>query len=569
MLSYIQTSSSESELLTLIDGFFCITEIFQRETEMATRIQRNYRTIIANRGSRKLDKSVRKILGRISELEELPQELLTYILSFLPKRELYTISQLSKDFNDIALQDCFWKTFKLKNRSKDYDFSTHLVHMLDKCKKLQILNLSFCMAIDERNISMLSSHIKEGNLKKLYLDGWEKVNDNALSVLTGRDPNFLQTESLSQYTSRLLKDSLPSRNQVKQKGLELLSLSEWRNVHWSGVMKLDKLKNLKNLNLLGWVSVKDEGIKHLNKNNDNLETLNLGGTGITSEWIYFIVQEGSISLKNVNIVGCKKLKNTDQELLKTHGFNVIGGEDVFRFNLLPEPFSGLRKITQSVLKTRSTLSIYRVYKYLAKRLISDMNLLTPEMSDNNFDHDEFITSINLEIHCQGVVLEPHMQLREILDNFWTVGEDLLTLHYRNKKDSIDKEEIRKEVENYPTKPPVWVPDNIAYSCAYWDKDFSILLRIHHWRSWGRWFWNRCSNFRISLPKFGYTDPVRVCIEWHKALIPEKDRENIENLSQRNTNSIIYGAAAEIAFPGILASASTEQNIDENGHFRLI
>jgi len=139
---------------------------------------------------------------------------------------------------------------------------------------------------------------------------------------------------------------------------------------------------------------------------------------------------------------------------------------VFRFNLLPEPFSGLRKITQSVLKTRSTLSIYRVYKYLAKRLISDMNLLTPEMSDNNFDHDEFITSINLEIHCQGVVLEPHMQLREILDNFWTVGEDLLTLHYRNKKDSIDKEEIRKEVENYPTKPPVWVPDNIAYSCAY-------------------------------------------------------------------------------------------------------
>mmetsp|Transcript_35060 Transcript_35060/g.34738 ORF Transcript_35060/g.34738 Transcript_35060/m.34738 type:complete len:164 (+) Transcript_35060:45-536(+) len=163
-------------------------------------------------------------------------------------------------------------------------------------------------------------------------------------------------------------------------------------------MKLEKLKYLKTLNLLGCVSVKDDSIKHLNNKSDTIETLNLGGTGITSECIYYIVTEGAITLKNVNIVGCKKLKNSDIELLKTSGFNVTGGEDVFRFNLLPEPFSGLKKITQSVLKTRSTLSIFRVYKYLAKRLINELKYFPTEIAESCLDHDEFIKAINLEIH---------------------------------------------------------------------------------------------------------------------------------------------------------------------------
>lgn len=163
-------------------------------------------------------------------------------------------------------------------------------------------------------------------------------------------------------------------------------------------MKLEKFQNLRTLNLLGCVNIKDDGIIHLNKTNEKLETLNLAGTSVTSECIYFIVREGAISLHNVNIVGCKKLKQNDQEMLKSHGFNVQGGEDVFRFNLLPEPFSGLKKITQSVLKTRSTLSIYRVYKYLAKRLINDLQVLPPDFPDNCIDHDKFVEKLNIEIH---------------------------------------------------------------------------------------------------------------------------------------------------------------------------
>jgi len=275
-------------------------------------------------------------------------------------------------------------------------------------------------------------------------------------------------------------------------------------------MKLDKLTNLKTLNLLGCVNVKDEGIIHLNKTNDNLESLNLAGTSVTSECIYFIVREGAVSLTNVNIVGCKKLKNTDQELLKKHGFNIKGGEDVFRFNLLPEPFSGLKKITQSVLKTRSTLSIYRVYKYLSKRLINDMGLIPPDFMDNNIDHNEFISHMNIEIHCQGEALPSNLQLKDVYEKYWN-SDELLTLHYRNKLEDVEeKPKFVKEWMNVPLKPPVWVPDYIAYSCTLCDKEFSTFRRIHHCRSCGRCFCDRCSNYKIPLPHYGYFDPMRVC-----------------------------------------------------------
>ena len=45
-----------------------------------------------------------------------------------------------------------------------------------------------------------------------------------------------------------------------------------------------------------------------------------------------------------------------------------GGEDVFRFNLVPEVGSDLLRVTNSILKTRSTLSLYKVQKYLIKKL---------------------------------------------------------------------------------------------------------------------------------------------------------------------------------------------------------
>lgn len=67
-------------------------------------------------------------------------------------------------------------------------------------------------------------------------------------------------------------------------------------------------------------------------------------------------------------MGCKKLNASDDLILKRNKINVESGEDVFRFHLIPEYNSDLPRITNSVLKTRSTLSLYKVFKYLIKKL---------------------------------------------------------------------------------------------------------------------------------------------------------------------------------------------------------
>ncbi len=67
-------------------------------------------------------------------------------------------------------------------------------------------------------------------------------------------------------------------------------------------------------------------------------------------------------------MGCKKLNASDDLILRNLKIQVESGDDVFRFNLLPEHESNLPRITSSVLKTRSTLSLHKVNKYLIKKL---------------------------------------------------------------------------------------------------------------------------------------------------------------------------------------------------------
>ena len=81
------------------------------------------------------------------------------------------------------------------------------------------------MSVDEHSIAKVVPYINKGVLKELYLDGCEKVNDNALSVLTGRDPNHLSVE-MKGIKSDFMFDSLTPFCSPKPKGLELLSLNE-------------------------------------------------------------------------------------------------------------------------------------------------------------------------------------------------------------------------------------------------------------------------------------------------------------------------------------------------------
>lgn len=83
------------------------------------------------------------------------------------------------------------------------------------------------------------------------------------------------------------------------------------------------------------------------------------------------------------------MKNSDSDRLKNHGLNVQGGEDLYRFYLVPDPFCEIKRITNSVLKTWSTLSIYWVNRYLAKRLLKEKsnNLNGSGSFENSIDHD--------------------------------------------------------------------------------------------------------------------------------------------------------------------------------------
>lgn len=67
-------------------------------------------------------------------------------------------------------------------------------------------------------------------------------------------------------------------------------------------------------------------------------------------------------------MGCKKLNASDELILRNLKICLESGDDVFRFNLLPEHESNLPRITSSVLKTRSTLTLNKVHKYLIKKL---------------------------------------------------------------------------------------------------------------------------------------------------------------------------------------------------------
>mmetsp|Transcript_32646 Transcript_32646/g.31860 ORF Transcript_32646/g.31860 Transcript_32646/m.31860 type:complete len:133 (-) Transcript_32646:636-1034(-) len=98
-------------------------------------------------------------------------------------------------------------------------------------------------------------------------------------------------------------------------GLEVISLSECRNIFDTGVGYLGNLKYLNKVVLLGCANIKDEGIKELAHKLKYLEYIDIGGTLITSDSLRDLVTL-CLNLKKVNISGCKKLNASDDNILK-------------------------------------------------------------------------------------------------------------------------------------------------------------------------------------------------------------------------------------------------------------
>lgn len=141
--------------------------------------------------------------------------------------------------------------------------------------------------------------------------------------------------------------------------------------------------------LLGCANIKDEGAITLAKELTNLENYDLGSTSITNQTLSELVTL-CLNIRKVNIMGCKKLNASDDLILKRNKINVESGEDVFRFHLIPSYSSDLPWITNSVLKTRSTLSLHKVYKYLLKKL-TDQKTEEGHLNPNSSVSDIMIT----------------------------------------------------------------------------------------------------------------------------------------------------------------------------------
>lgn len=83
------------------------------------------------------------------------------------------------------------------------------------------------------------------------------------------------------------------------------------------------------------------------------------------------------------------------------------------------------QITKSVLKTRSTLGLNKVYKYLFRRLITlkvdDLIRNENESQENQFSEpniDNIIPEEKIEILCNGKYLKPTLQLKDVKDIYW-------------------------------------------------------------------------------------------------------------------------------------------------------
>ena len=112
-------------------------------------------------------------------------------------------------------------------------------------------------------------------------------------------------------------------------------------------------------------------------------------------------------------MGCKRLNNSDDQILLKKHIICQGVDDVFRFHLLPELISSdLPQITKSVLKTRSTLGLNKVYKYLFRRLLTlkvDDLLRNDDQSDiiiSDANIDQTVPEDKIQILCNGHYLKP-------------------------------------------------------------------------------------------------------------------------------------------------------------------
>jgi len=534
----------------LISEFFKVETHSRVEHLAAVRISKAFKTYKWNKVIRSWMKIGYSHLGFVQSIEYFPPSLVTNILSYLSLSELTRTLRVSKLWKECSSEPILWQSFPLMKVRAQID-NAKVTEICHKYSQIRSLDLRYCEFVTTDGIKEIAQQCNPLYLKKLQLDGCENITDTALRMLTSKfddhlpvnryfgkfDPRF--NEALERVTKNFFQDvsvqSLKTRAALRRlrqlldeemsvldfalaehfkdnimavyrfkggvRGLNELSLCECRNISDEGLRYLSRCKKLSKLNLMGCFNITDSGIHVILRKCRELENLNLGGTYITSPTVEHIRKYGK-NLESVNVVGCKRLTSQDVRQLEAQCQKVYSGEDTFRFYLIPHKPSELAPITHSVLKSRSTLSMQRVYKYLLRKLNIDYNTMgmTPD-------------SI-AEILCMGVILPLEMSLQDVKARHWSdkPDDEYLRLTYRRKSENWDQygKLSEKQARTMAPKPPIWTDKENTPNCMGCEMEFPLFTSKLNCRNCGRVFCSACSKVRCGIKKYSYLGAVRVC-----------------------------------------------------------
>jgi len=474
--------------IKLIRDFLEIERIQAQENECAKKIQEAYREWRKwKRNRMRLAKEFRR-RGWVVNLEEMPDQLLLELMSWLPLEDLVIVARTNKRWYELSKQPMLWTTLNLFEGQYSIP-DEYFKKICVRSWQLSSLDLRFCSQINASTLYAIALNCNPLTLQELYLDGCENVDDYALKMLVEKFPQGkpnsllkLEENENTNYYSYMKDFELDKDLKGGGRGLKTLSIAECRKITDTGLSYLRKLKRLKYLNVLGCFSINDEGITMLTTETNNLKELNLSGTSITRNSLYAI-KNCCPKLKSITLNGCRLLNPEDAEIFGN--IQVELNDDTFRFQLFPSEYTSLPSVTTNILRTRSSLAIQRVSQFVMRKL-------------NRED-------IEIDILRHKEVLGPYLTLADLIQD-----NELLTLHYQLKEETKAIEE-QHEKEGWVAWVPVWVNDADVSACMRCAREFGLCWWKHHCRYCGKVVCSECSKARRFIESLGFiSKKVRVC-----------------------------------------------------------
>ncbi|KAL5475348.1 hypothetical protein EMCRGX_G025149 [Ephydatia muelleri] len=128
--------------------------------------------------------------------------------------------------------------------------------------------------------------------------------------------------------------------------------------------------------------------------------------------------------------------------------------------------------------------------------------------------------LNPQYHLLKEPIYPICNVRRLrLWEEYFLRYDYTALLARSRACDVDIE-ISGSVSDNADTPVVWMSDDNIRECSFCQQRFSTFRRRHHCRSCGRVFCHDCSKNKGVLTHLGYIQPVRICDECYKKMLPQ-------------------------------------------------